>query len=345
VIGVVGGPVRFTARLSNSVPWTVTVRDPTGATVATGSGTGTRVDWTWDATAAPVQRYTWAITAPQMRAATGALGNAPAPLALQQLRVSPSVVSPNGDGRGDQATFAFRLSTAASVTATVQDTVGATIATVFRGTRSSGKQQLKWDPAAIPDGWYKLLLVASSAGKQVQVSTHFWVDRTLGGTALTSRAFSPNGDGRSDTVSLRFTLVNPAHVVVRVLRASAVVATLLDQNLLAGPQQLTVNGNGLADGRYLVSVTATDTLRDVTQTVPVTIDRRPPSLRLVSFSRLLFRTSEPGTLVLGLNGRWRKYKLRRAGLAHIAHRGTVRGLTAYVVDAAGNRSRAVTARR
>jgi hypothetical protein len=345
VTGAVGGPVRFTARLSNSVAWTVTVRDETGATVASGTGAGTRVDWTWGATTAPVEGYTWAITAPQLRAASGSLGNTPAPLSLQQLRVSPTVVSPNGDGRGDQATVAFRLSTAASVTATVQDSLGATVATAFRGTRSSGKQQLKWDPEALPDGSYKLVLVASSAGKQVQTSARFWVDRTLGGTVLSSKAFSPNGDGRLDAVSLGFQLVNPAHVVVRVLRASTVVATLLDQDLLAGPQQAAWDGTGFADGRYIVAVTATDTLRDVTQTVPVTIDRRPPSLRLVSFSRLVFRASEPGSLVLGLNGRWRRYKIRRAGLAHIAHGGTVRGLTAYVVDAAGNRSRVITAHR
>src|SRR4051812_6075817 len=47
VIGTLGGPVRFAARLSNAVAWTVTVRDDAGATVASGTGTGTKVDWPW----------------------------------------------------------------------------------------------------------------------------------------------------------------------------------------------------------------------------------------------------------------------------------------------------------
>src|SRR5262249_15248974 len=48
VSGKIGGAVRFTARLSSAVPWTVTVSDATGAVVVSGSGTGTTVDWTWD---------------------------------------------------------------------------------------------------------------------------------------------------------------------------------------------------------------------------------------------------------------------------------------------------------
>ena len=38
VSGAVGGLVRFSARLTSSLPWTITVSDPSGATVATGYG-------------------------------------------------------------------------------------------------------------------------------------------------------------------------------------------------------------------------------------------------------------------------------------------------------------------
>jgi len=75
VTGGLGGPVRFTARLSSEATWTVTVKDQAGTVLASGSGTGTAVDWTWDATtAATDQRYSWAIVAPAMRSATGTLG-------------------------------------------------------------------------------------------------------------------------------------------------------------------------------------------------------------------------------------------------------------------------------
>ncbi len=344
VTGAIGGPIRFTARLSSAVAWTVTVRDDTGATVAGGTGTGTKLDWTWDATAAAPVHYTWAMTAPSMRSATGSIGSAAVPLALSQLKVAPAVVSPNGDGRGDQATVTYRLSAAAVVTAQVEDVTGAPLATVFHGTRQAGKQQLSWSAAALPDGAYRLALTAAAGTKQVATSTGFFVDRTLAGAKATP-AFSPNRDGVLDTDAIGFTLLNPAHVEVRVQQKSKVLVTLLTADLAAGPQKLTWDGGGLPDGRYTVVVSTTDSLMTVTQSAPVTIDRRAPTLRLVSLRTLVFRASEPGRLVVARNGRWRAFKVRRAGLAHIAARGPTRRLTAYLVDTAGNRSRAVSARR
>jgi N-acetylmuramoyl-L-alanine amidase-like protein/flagellar hook capping protein FlgD len=345
VTGRLGGPIRFTGRLSASAAWTVTVRDDAGSTVATGTGTGRRVDWTWDATAATASRYTWSISAPQVRPATGAIGNAPAPLSLQKLRLAPTVLSPNGDGRGDQGKVEYRLSATARVKATVQDVLGTTVATLFNGQRRAGKQELSWDPSALSDGWYKLVVAAIAGTKQVQATSQFWVDRTLAATAVTPPALSPNGDGRQDTSTIGFRLQTTARVLVQVLRRGAVVATLFDNTLDPGTQRLPWNGGGLPDGRYVVAVTSTDTLVAVTQRVLVTVDRKPPTLRLLSLAPITLRVSEPGTLVLAINGRWRKLVVKRAGKLRIGYRGTVRGVTAYQVDSAGNRSRAVSARR
>src|SRR5205823_5534914 len=77
-----GGPIRFTGKLSASLPWTVTVVDANGMTAAQGSGTGPLVDWTWDATLAALQRYTWTIATPGARSATGTIGAGSAALAL-----------------------------------------------------------------------------------------------------------------------------------------------------------------------------------------------------------------------------------------------------------------------
>ena len=345
VTGRLGGPIRFTARLSASATWTVTVRDGDGATVATGTGTGTRLDWTWDASSAAASRYTWSIAAPQTRAATGAIGSAPAPLSLQKLKVTPSILTPNGDGRGDQAKVEYRLSTTANVKATVQDVLGDPVGTLFAGQRRAGKQDLTWDPSALNDGWYKLVVVATAGAKQVQASVRFWIDRTLAGTTATPAAFSPNGDGRLDATTIGFRLQSTAHVVVQVLRRGSVVVTLFDNTLDPGPQRLPWNGGGLPNGRYVVEVSSTDTLVEVTQRVLVSIDRAPPTLRLLALSPIALRVSEPGTLVFAVNGRWRKLAVKRAGLLRIGYRGTVRGVTAYEVDLAGNRSRTVSARR
>jgi hypothetical protein len=189
------------------------------------------------------------------------------------------------------------------------------------------------------------VLTAVAGTKQVQSSTTFWVDRTLAATKLALQAFSPNGDGRLDTDGVSFTLVNPAHVTVRVLRGSRVVATLLDDALAAGPQRLTWDGRGIPDGRYTLSVSATDSLLTVSQALPVVVDRRAPALRLVSLRSAVLRISEPGTLVVAVNGRWLRLRVRKAGLVKVPHRGPVTGLTAYALDPAGNKSRALRARR
>jgi hypothetical protein len=341
VVGALGGPIRFTARLSSPVAWTVTVRDEAGATAASGTGTGTKVDWTWDASAATLQHYAWSITGAQMRPATGSIGSAPVPLALQKLKLAPTIVSPNGDGRGDEAKVSYVLSTAATVTAKVTDSLEQPVATLFEGTRAAGKQELSWAPNAIPDGWYRLTLTAVAGAKQVQTSTRFWVDRTLAATTADAPAFSPP----RKALGLRFTLVNPAHVEVRVLHGPAAVATLLESDLGPGAQRLSWNGSKLPDGRYVLEVAATDSLLTVTQRVVVRIDRRAPTVRLVSLRSVIVRVSEPGTLVVAVNGRWRKLAVRKAGLVRVPHRGTVRGLTAFELDNAGNKSRVVSARR
>ena len=58
VTGAVPGKVRFRARLSSALPWSVDVLDASGISVAGTSGQGASVDWTWDATLAPAGPYT-----------------------------------------------------------------------------------------------------------------------------------------------------------------------------------------------------------------------------------------------------------------------------------------------
>ncbi len=55
VVGVLGGTLRFRARLSSPLQWTVTVTNRAGATVASGAGRGTIVDWSWRSGSAPTR--------------------------------------------------------------------------------------------------------------------------------------------------------------------------------------------------------------------------------------------------------------------------------------------------
>src|SRR5207253_8774404 len=143
VIGAVGGSVRFTARLSSAVPWTVTVVNSLGKTVASGTGTSTNIDWTWDASLTPAGLYRYTIAAggagnAAARPVTGVIGQSLPAVAVTQLRVDPSVVSPNGDGVGDTARIIYFLSASAPVTMTLADTAGHQLATLFSGSVDQG---------------------------------------------------------------------------------------------------------------------------------------------------------------------------------------------------------------
>src|SRR5207253_260106 len=131
--------VRFTAKLSGSLPWTVTVTDANRTVLATGSGTGNLVDWTWDATAATEGTYHWAISTPGARSATGTLKGKPVVVVttatVSALVATPPVVTPNGDGLDDALALSYTLSAATPVTVTVSS--GTTpIATVFSGNQT-----------------------------------------------------------------------------------------------------------------------------------------------------------------------------------------------------------------
>jgi hypothetical protein len=160
------------------LPWTVTVTNAVGQAVATGSGVGTSIAWTWDASTAPKGRYFWMIGAgPGVRPATGTLGAKPPPFTLTALAATPDVVTPNGDGVDETSTISYSLSAPASVTATLVDSTGATVGTLFDGFVGAGPQSFVFDPAAVPDGTYEVVVTAASA-KGVQATGSVFVTVT-----------------------------------------------------------------------------------------------------------------------------------------------------------------------
>ncbi|HEX6701752.1 MAG TPA: N-acetylmuramoyl-L-alanine amidase [Gaiellaceae bacterium] len=181
VKGSVPGLVRFTGRLTAMLPWTVTVTDAAGSAVATGSGVGTNIAWTWDASAAPKGRYFWMIGAgPGVRPATGGLGGAKQPpFSLTGLTATPEVVTPNGDGVDDSSTISYTLNAPATVTASLLDLNGTTVATLFDGTVPAGPQAFLFSADTIPDGLYQIAVTATNVlGVQVTGSVYVTVTRT-----------------------------------------------------------------------------------------------------------------------------------------------------------------------
>jgi flagellar hook assembly protein FlgD len=270
--------VRFQARLSTSLAWSVVVTDRNGKPVATGRGTGTIVDWTWRSAGTAKGTYTWTISAPGIRVATGTLGGGivpPPKLSLTNVAARPGVVGPAADGTGGTTTVSFTLGGPAHVTGVALDATGVVAATILDEDAAAGDQSVVWDASVLPDGRYRIVLTAVVGTKRVTKTTDLVVDRTLTGLALSSAVLSPNGDGIDDTVSLSFALTQDVPVRVDIEQAGAVLATLFQGQPGLGPHTVTWDGTAdgvpLPSGRYQVVVTVSDALGDVQVPVTVTI--------------------------------------------------------------------------
>ena len=345
VIGALGGPVRIQARLSAALPWTVTVVDQLGHTVASGSGKGTAVDWTWSSLGAGKGLFTWTISSPGARPATGTIGIGrplppPAAFSLTNLATTPSVITPNADGSGDLMTVTFTLGAASLVTAQVLDASGAPVLALLNEQLPAGNNVFEWAGHVLVDGRYKLVVTAKSGAKTITKSADVIVDRTLTGLQAMPTVISPNGDGVNDGTTLSFSLAQNVPVRLDLYQAGVIVASPFQGQLGIGPQTLAWNGSGfgapLFDGVYQATLTVTDQLGDVQVAVPITIDNTPPKLTLVDKATLKFTLDEPATVTLLVNQKTRIVLGEQKGTFRIPYAGAVDQLSAQAQDLAGN---------
>jgi len=324
VEGQLGGLVRFRARLSAELPWTVTVADSTGAVVASGTGTSDAIDWTWDASTAPQASYTWTISAgADVRPATGTIGTAPVALAIKSLNATPRTIT-------DSAQISYTLTAAATVTATLRDSAGHDVTTLFTQQHQPGKQSFKFTATNAPEGHFQLLLTAANAKSAVSASVPVVIDRTV-----TQFAVAPAVTNGALTFS--FELARVANVKLDVQRAGKTVTPVYAATLPPGRQSVGWNGAGAKDGTYAGALTTSGVVGTATRTVLFKIDTTPPLLRALSFRTLRFSVSEPAQVTLFLNGK-RVVRSVRAGTFAYPH-GRVRSVRIVARDAAGNLSR------
>jgi hypothetical protein len=169
------------------------------------------------------------------------------------------------------------------------------------------------------------------------------ISRTLGAAALATTVFTPNGDGRGDTLDIRFELRAPAGVRVRIVRADGRwVATPFTTTLEIGPQVLawdgTKNGGAFREGSYVAVLEVTDTLGTATVELPFIADWTAPRLRLASRAPPILRVSEPARLLVVVNGLWRRLDVAAAGAVRLPWVREVRTLRVVATDRAGNRT-------
>ena len=335
---------RFRARVSSTIPWTVTIKTAAGVQVAQQAGTGTAVDWTWDAGAAPSGRYTWTISAGSALPAIGPLriAGTSVPLGIQAA-AAPQTITPNGDGVGDDAVLSYRLSAPANLTITVADAFGLTVTTVVdRVWTGAGPRTATIPGAVLADGFYSIVLTARTAtGPEVRHSVPLTVSRTLGLVSLAPAAVSPNGDGRNDRLEVQFTLTTSATVRARIVREGRWVATVQKSTALgAGSHRLTWSGRP-RDGSYAVLLEATDAITTVGVELPFVADSTAPTVEIVPTRKLRVRVSEPATLILLIDGKWQQREARKAGVVNVPGAGAATRVRVVARDLAGNASRPV----
>jgi hypothetical protein len=337
---------RFRARLSSSLRWIVTVRSADGGEVARGSGTGSSVDWTWDATGAPLGAYTWTISAGAARPATGSLrAGTTQELGVEDVLLQPSAISPNGDGQDDAAELTFRLPVAANVSVEVSDQFGGVLAIpIDRAWTRAGTHTVAITGDELPDGRYVVSVTARSpAGAEARKTVALTVSRVLGLVSVSPTAFSPNGDGVQDSVVVRFSLSAPALARARVLRDGRGVAVLVPESSLpAGAQRITWTGlrasGAVRDGTYSIVVDARDEVGGISVAIPIVVDTRAPRLRVVPGKRLAVEVSEAARVRLRVNGTASAFDLKEPGSIRIPAVPAPRRVRATARDAAGNAS-------
>jgi hypothetical protein len=337
VRGALGGQVRFRARLSEPLPWTVTITDATGNIVASGTGTSQDIDWTWDAATVLQGSYTWTIAAGDtVFPAVGTLGAKAVALAISSVTALPRTITPNGDGQTDSSVISYTLSAPATVTATLRGPDGSDLSVLFSQKKRPGKQSFRFAATGIADGNYEIVLSANDGRTTVTSVVPVLVDRTVRGFTTTA-AISPNGDGVADELTLSFELTRAASVWVDIAQAGKTLASVYSGDLPVGPQTFAWSPTGLKDGKYGAVLTALNDVGTVVHTVLFRIDTVAPELRALSFRGLRFRVSEAATVRLTLNGKL-VTRAVRAGVFSF-HAARVRRVRIVAQDAAGNVSR------
>jgi flagellar hook assembly protein FlgD len=344
--GAIGSSIRFQARLSSALAWTVAVADAKGVVVATGHGTGPRVDWTWHAPAGATG-YVWTISAPGVRPAAGTIGKATLPAAppsapaiVSALAVAPGLAAPVA-GTPSPIAVRFSLSSAAAAKVQVVGPDGKAL-TLSSASLPAGPSTVRFDASALADGVYT---VRVSAGSSLQTAG-LVVDRTLTGLVVSSGAVSPNADGVDDTVTFGFALASAQNVQLAIEQNGAVVATPFAGDLAAGAASIgwdgTWNGSHLPDGAYTAVVSYASPNGTLVQSLPIAVDTTAPVLTSADPKSLVFTLSEAATLTFSIDGGQPFVLPEPAGTFAVPFAGTVNSVSAYAVDAGGNRSATLT---
>jgi N-acetylmuramoyl-L-alanine amidase len=338
VRGSPGGQVRFRARVSQALPWTVTVADALGVTVGSGTGVGQSIDWTWDASAVPKGSYAWTIEAGDgVRAASGTFGAQPVSLTLKTVTAKPRAISPDGDGISDSSRISYTLSAPATVTAVLNAPDGHELSVLFTQQRKAGVNTFTFAPTGLADGRYQIVLTATDTRRTVTAIVPVLLDRTVRQFGATPAVVSPNGDGVKDEIGFGFELTRAANVRLDIAQSGQTITSLFAGDLQPGPQSVNWNAAGTRNGTYAAMLTTSSDMGTVTRSILFRVDTVAPQLRVLSWGRMRFRISEAAVVRSTVNGKLMTRSVRAGVFSFSVPR--IRTARIVAQDAAGNLSR------
>jgi len=285
--------VVLNARFTESVSWTLSVRDGSNAVLFEATGTGSTPQATWNGLVggAPVPdgQYTVRVSGDDawhngVASATSSVTVDTAPSQLTGLTPDAATVrwfSPNADGYRDTIAVSATNSEIGSIVARVRDEAG-TVLKKWTVSNGSGPTAISWDGRdstghVVPDGAYVIRLSPMDRWGNTGTSAERTLEvvGALRSVASSRTAFYPQDlDGLARTTTLSFSLARPMTVTWTLRDAAGqIVDTHLDAVALpAGTQSWvftgrTTDGIMLPTGRYTSFVSATDGTLSATQSV------------------------------------------------------------------------------
>jgi flagellar hook assembly protein FlgD len=278
---------------SETVSWTVTIKNAAGTVVETAAGDSGAFTIAWDGLidgiAVPDGTYTWAARGVDAWQNGIALGNGSIVVDTAGPNVSsisPDAVglfTPNGDTISDTIPTAVSVAEAGTLYVRVADGAGNTVRT-WNAAGVAGSNSVSWDGknnsgAYAPDGDYIITFVARDAAGNNGTARSRAVRsiRFLSNVKTSVKVFYPQDNDRfAGTTSLTFTASKPVTATWTIRNAAgAVVATkLADAAVAAGTQTWVWNGRRndgttLPTGVYTSHVSATSGELSISQGVRV----------------------------------------------------------------------------
>jgi flagellar hook assembly protein FlgD len=196
--------------------------------------------------------------------------------AITAVQIPRRTFSPVCDCPTDRVTIAFRLTRIDRMTVGIVDSHGQLVRTLVGNKLfGRGKHHFTWNGltgvgAVVPDGVYEPRIRLHRAGKTFVLPNPITVDTVpprIVPVGVHPRTISPDGDGHSDVLHVRYRINERAHALLLVngiQRARSKFQRQKDTIEWYGR----VNGRPLPPGRYHLSMAAVDTAGNPSNVVP-----------------------------------------------------------------------------